>query len=131
MPDVTLDILAGDQSTLVQVDTLSRQLMSDIRALRAFSVRVATGPGPSGGKSPAVEHVGTLIVSGVFSATALRALREVIIAYVGRTKARAVTVRVGTTEVTLAGASSSDLSEIARQLSVIVENSQANVEKVN
>ncbi|OLB81125.1 MAG: hypothetical protein AUI14_04495 [Actinobacteria bacterium 13_2_20CM_2_71_6] len=125
MPEVTLDVIADDGSMPTQLDALARQLAFDIRALRMFSVQGVAAPTSSDGKSTTANQIGTLVVSGVFSATAIRALRDVIVAYLDRTKARAVTVRVGSTEVTLTGASASDLSEIARQLTSTVEGGPA------
>jgi hypothetical protein len=51
----------------------------------------------------------------------VRALRDVIVAYVDRTKVRGVKVRVGNAEVTLTGASASDLAKIIEQLPGIVD----------
>jgi hypothetical protein len=125
MPEVTLDVLGAEGSKRAQVDALAHQLASDIRALRTFTVRGAETTAPSDGKSPTAEGIGTLIVSGVFSATAIRALRDVIVAYLQRAAARAVTVRAGKTEVTLTAVSASDLSGIAQQLTTPVEGGPA------
>jgi hypothetical protein len=125
MSEVTLDVLAAQGSTPAQVDALARQLASDVRALRTFAVRGAETAAPADGKSPTAESIGTLVVSGIFSATAVRALRDVIVAYLQRAAARAVTVRVGKTEVTLTAVSASDLSAIAQQFTTPVEGGPA------
>lgn len=129
MSELVLDVLADDGYTLTQIDALTFQLMSEIRAMRTFAVRAAEDRPTANGKSGVGQQIGTLIVSGVFSAAAIRSLRDVLVAYIERTKARAVRVRVGEMEVTVTGASRSDLAEIARYFSASVERDGAETEK--
>jgi hypothetical protein len=117
---IVLDIEA-DGLTGTRADVLSRQLAADIRALRSLDVSRATEPPPDGSKSTGHE-IATLVVTGVFSAATVRALRDVIVAYIDRTKVRGVKVRVGKAEVTLTGASASDLAEIIEQLPGLVDD---------
>lgn len=116
---IVLDIEA-DGFTGARADMLSRQLAADIRALRTLEVTPVSVPPPDGSKSTGHE-IATLVVTGVFSAATVRALRDVIVAYVDRTKVRGVKVRVGNAEVTLTGASASDLAKIIEQLPGIVD----------
>jgi hypothetical protein len=109
-----LDVEA-DGVTGTRADALTRQLAADVRALHAFRVRTASATAPEGSKSTG-HDIATLVVTGVFSAATMQALRDVIVAYVERTKVRGVTVRVGPAEVTVTGASKADLSKIVEQL---------------
>ncbi len=116
---IVLDIEA-DGLTGARADVLSRQLAADIRTLRTLEVAPVTGPSPDGSKSTGYE-IATLVVTGAFSAATVRALRDVIVAYIDRTKVRGVKVRVGKAEVTLTGASASDLAELIEQLPGLVD----------
>lgn len=129
MSELVLHVLAADGSTTTQADTLTLQLMSDIRAIRSFAVRSALDTPTDSGKSGTAQQIGTLIVSGLFSAATIRALRDVLIAYIDRTKARGVQIRTGDTEVTITGASRADLSDIARQLGAAQDGDEAETKK--
>ncbi len=103
-----------------RLDELGRQLARDLRAVGHLAVDPVRAEASPTAKSPVTDEIGYWIVSGLFSTTTVRAVRDVIVAYLERTRARAVRVRVGEREVTLEGASTSDLTAVTQLLTTLV-----------
>lgn len=92
-------------------DQLARQTGSLYRDLRALGVlRVARKPAaaPAGSMAGAAQEIGVLVVSGAFSAAALKAVSNVLVAYVQRSKARGVEWRIGEESGTYTALSAKD-----------------------
>ncbi|WP_143728618.1 hypothetical protein [Micromonospora cremea] len=104
--------------TAERLDTLTQGFAEDLRALPRVRVAPATGPTPGRGKSPEAWELGMLVVGGLFSATTMRAIVQIAIAYTERTKARSITVRSGETELVITGSTRIDdpllIAELAR-----------------
>jgi hypothetical protein len=73
-----------------QVERQARSLYRDLRTLGLFNVERRQAPAPAGSMASAGYEIGTLVVSGAFSAAALKAMSNVLVAYVQRSKARSV-----------------------------------------
>jgi hypothetical protein len=124
--ELTVQVIGDESADAARLDELGRQLAGDLRAAGPLSVRpLMPQPPPPGSKSGVAEQIGYLVVSGLLSATTIRAIRDVIVAYLARTRARAVRIKVGDREVTLDGASAADLSAVTRQLTSLVEDDLA------
>lgn len=113
----------GDETTDAErLDGLRRKLAGELGAAGPLAVRpVTAGPVPPGSTAGVAEQIGYLVVSGLLSATTIGAIRDVVVAFLARTEARAVRIKVGDREVTLDGASAADLSAVTRQLTELVE----------
>ncbi|WP_030607872.1 hypothetical protein [Streptomyces sclerotialus] len=67
-----------------------RTLYRDLRTLGLFHVERKQAPAPAGSMASAGYEIGALLVSGAFSAAALKAMSNVLVAYLQRSKARSV-----------------------------------------
>jgi hypothetical protein len=112
--------LAGDGTDPVRLDGLARQLGEDLRRAGPLRVHPATVPAEPGTKSPTLQQAGALLVSGVFSAVTVRAVRDVVLAFVDRAKLRSVHIKVGDNEVTVTGASKAELAALTARLDEIL-----------
>lgn len=117
-----MQVIGDDNTAAGRLDELSRQLAADLRAAAPLAVRPLAMAPPQSAKSGAAEQIGYLVVSGLLSASTIGAIRDVIVAYLARTRARAVRIRRGDREVTLDGASAADLSAVTKQLARLLED---------
>jgi hypothetical protein len=123
--ELTVQVIGDESAGAELLDELG-QLAQDLRAAGPFAVRPPTVmPQMPGGAAGTAEQIGYLVVSGLLSATVIGAIRDVIVAYLARTRARAVRIKVGDREVTLDGASAADLSAVTKQLTRLVEDDVA------
>jgi hypothetical protein len=99
-----------------RLDESTGRLATDLRRIDGVVVAPLTGPAPGGGKSDVVHQVGGLLVSGLLSAAGLKAIGDVVVAYLGRSGARKITVRHGDREITVTGASAADVAAVVDDL---------------
>ena len=99
-----------------RLDEATGRLAADLRRVDGVAVAPLTGPAPGGGKSDVVHQVGGLLVSGLLSAAGLKAIGDILVAYLGRSGARKITVRKGDREITVAGVSAADVADVVRDL---------------
>ncbi|MEV1024773.1 hypothetical protein [Streptomyces sp. NPDC050264] len=90
MHELELRVDIGDDAPADQLDRQVRALFQDLRRLGALRVERGTRPAPAGSMAGAGHDIAVLVLSGVFSAATLKAVGNVVIAYVNRSKARAV-----------------------------------------
>jgi hypothetical protein len=88
--ELVLRIDAGVAMSDEQVERRVRSLQRDLRTLGLFHLERKQTPAPAGAMASAGYEIGTLVVSGAFSAAALKAMSNVIVAYIQRSKARSV-----------------------------------------
>jgi Effector Associated Constant Component 1 len=88
--ELELRIDAGDDAGAEQVDRLVRGLRRDLRALGMVRVEHKAAVAPDGAMAGVAQELGVLVASGVFTTTTVRAVSNVVVAYVQRSKARAV-----------------------------------------
>ncbi|MEU4336047.1 hypothetical protein AB0F59_15720 [Micromonospora lupini] len=103
--------------TAERLDALTQGFAEDLRALPRVRVTPATRPADGPGKSPEAWELGMLVVGGLFSASTMRAIVQIAIAYTERTRARSITVRGSEIEVVITGSTRIDdplLVELAR-----------------
>jgi hypothetical protein len=108
VPEVSLLIEPSIALPADRVDALAAGLADDLRSVRGFQVAHAQSPAGGHGKSQQAWELGMLIVGGVFSATTMRALAQIAIAYADRVKARSITLRSGGNELVITGANRVD-----------------------
>ncbi|MBE1489639.1 hypothetical protein [Plantactinospora soyae] len=121
MQQILVQVTADDATDPRRLERLTTQLAQDLRAIREISVRPAVAPPQQGAKSATISQVGSLVVSGLLSAAGLNALRDIIVAYLQRSSARSITLRVGEREVILTGgAGAKDLAAVSKQLQALV-----------
>ncbi|MGK5740286.1 hypothetical protein [Micromonospora sp. URMC 103] len=102
-----------------RVDALSAGLADDLRTVRGLRVAHAERPAKGHGKSPQAWELGMLVVGGLFSATTMRAVAQIAIAYADRVKARSIRLRSGDNELVITGATRVDaqlVEQVARLL---------------
>ncbi|GAA2327872.1 hypothetical protein OKJ48_06225 [Streptomyces kunmingensis] len=90
MHELELRVDIGDGAPADQLDRQVRALFQDLRRLGVLRVERRTQPPPAGSMAGAGHDLAVLVLSGAFSAAALKAVSNVVIAYVNRSKARAV-----------------------------------------
>jgi hypothetical protein len=99
-----------------RLDGLTRDLAADLRSLSRVRVDAADATPPPDSKSGTAASLGTLVLSGVFSATTARYLATTIVAWFRRSEAREVSVEVGDRHVTLRGLSGKDQHAVVEAL---------------
>ncbi|QDY80992.1 hypothetical protein FQU76_12900 [Streptomyces qinzhouensis] len=87
---MVLRVDAGDEASAEQVERQVKALYKDLRAFGRYNVARKEKPAPEGSMASAGYEIGALVVSGVLSAAGLKALGNVLVAYVQRSKARSV-----------------------------------------
>lgn len=125
MTQFLVQVVVGDSTDPRRLDDLTGRLARDLRAIRELSVRPEVTPSLPGSKSATLGQIGTLAVSGLLSAAGLGALRDIIVAYLQRSGARAVTVRAGDREVVLTGISAADLSAVTSELRTLMRDADS------
>ncbi|MEU7283529.1 hypothetical protein AB0A69_32885 [Streptomyces sp. NPDC045431] len=90
MYEMELRVDAGPSASAEQIDRQVTSLHRDLRALGHFQVRRKPAPAPGGSMASAGYELGVLVISGAFSAAAVKAVSNVLVAYVQRSKARSV-----------------------------------------
>ncbi|WP_405143892.1 hypothetical protein OG589_39980 [Sphaerisporangium sp. NBC_01403] len=90
MDEMRLQVDAGPGCTAEQLDRMVGSLYKDLRVLGLFNVKREQAPPPTGAMAGAGYQLGTLVLSGIFSAATMGALGKVLTAYVDRAKARSV-----------------------------------------
>lgn len=85
-----LRIDSGPGATAEQTDRQVRSLYKDLRTLGLLRVERGTAAAPEKSMAGVGHDLGVLVVSGAFSAAALKALSNVVVAFVQRSKARSV-----------------------------------------
>ena len=124
MPAVQLDVtVVNTRWDARQLDESTMQLMRDLRQVAGIAVRPLSGSAIGTGKSGTVQEIGTLAVSGLLSAAGLKAISDVIVAYLQRSGARQITVRNGEHEITVTGASAADVSSVVRDIEKLAQRS--------
>ena len=117
---LAVQVIGDEHADPGRLDELGRQLARDLRAVGRLAVDPVRAEPSRMAKSAVTDEIGYWIVSGLFSAATVRAVRDVIVAYLERTRARAVRVRVGEREVTIEGASATDLTAVTQLLTTLV-----------
>ncbi|MFD9002415.1 hypothetical protein ACFV0T_15795 [Streptomyces sp. NPDC059582] len=90
MHELVLRVDAGPMASDEQVERQIRSLYRDLHTLGLFNVERKQAPAPAGSMASAGYEIGALVVSGAFSAAALKAMSNVLVAYIQRAKARSV-----------------------------------------
>ncbi|MET9497224.1 hypothetical protein [Streptomyces sp. NPDC006552] len=90
MHELELRVDGGAEATPDQLDRHVRALFQDLRRLGALRVERRTRSAPAGSMAGAGHDLAVLVLSGVFSAAGLKAVSDVVVAYVNRSKARSV-----------------------------------------
>jgi hypothetical protein len=88
--ELVLRVDAGPTASDEQVERQARGLYQDLRTLGLFNVERKQAPAPVGSMASAGYEIGALVVSGAFSAATLKAMSNVLVAYIQRSKARSV-----------------------------------------
>ncbi|WP_326837317.1 hypothetical protein VSH64_20885 [Amycolatopsis rhabdoformis] len=113
MGEGTVDLLVridGDGASRTTLDRLSTILAGDLRAARVGRVDRATTAADHGTKSGVLPVLGDLTVNGV-AVTAATVLYKTLTAFLDRSKARSVTVKLGDTEVVVNAATKSEVAD--------------------
>lgn len=110
--DVVLSI-DGAGASPQALDRLTTLLVGDLRAARVGRVERCSAPAAQGSKSGLVPLVGELTVSGMASA-AVWLLYKTLTAFLERSKAHSITVKLGATEVKVTAASKGEIAEVLK-----------------
>ncbi|MFK4104787.1 hypothetical protein ACI2L1_32900 [Streptomyces sp. NPDC019531] len=106
---ITVAIEAADGDA-EETDALTRELQEELLLLDAAEsvVRPEVGSAPPGSKSGTVTALGALLVTGVFSRTALTAFVSLVGEWRQRAQARRVELTVGEDSLVVEGVSAKD-----------------------
>lgn len=85
-----LRIDAGPEAAADQIDRQVRSLYRDLRTLGVLRVERKTAAAPDASMAGVGYDLAVLVLSGAFSAAALKAVSNVVVAFVQRSKARSV-----------------------------------------
>ncbi|PWU49655.1 hypothetical protein DLJ46_09035 [Micromonospora globispora] len=119
MPELSLLIEPQTALPAGRIDELTAGLADDLRTVRGLRVAHAQSPAVDHGKSQQAWELGMLVVGGLFSATTMRALAQIAVAYADRIKARSIRLRNGDREFVITGETRLDprvLQELAQLL---------------
>ncbi|RKF26489.1 hypothetical protein [Micromonospora globbae] len=122
MSELTLLVEPSPALTAERVDGLASGLADDLRTVRGLRVAHAQRPADGHGKSPQAWELGMLVVGGLFSATTMRAIAQIAIAYADRVKARSIRLRSGDNELVVTGATRVD-AQLVDQLAQLLGQS--------
>ncbi|MEU6368006.1 hypothetical protein ABZ876_20235 [Streptomyces sp. NPDC046931] len=89
-PRLELRIDSGPQATAEQTDRQVRRLHSDLKTLGVLRVARGTVPPPAGSMAGPGHDLAVLVLSGAFSAATVKAVSNVVVAFLQRSKARSV-----------------------------------------
>ncbi|MGH8794283.1 MAG: hypothetical protein ACRDXX_16750 [Stackebrandtia sp.] len=123
----TVEVAPLSGQSLVQLDRRCRRLAEELRVapgLRAAPVAAT----PPGDKSGLAQEIGVLLVSGLFSAAAVKAAADVIVAFVHRGSAASVTVRRGDREIIVDGGSVADVAAEVKRLEHLLSDDAGEAE---
>jgi hypothetical protein len=125
MRPVRIDVLVDSRADARRRDESARLLARDlghVPGLVADPMR--TDAVDDGSKAGVVEHAGELVLSGLLSVAGLKALSEVVVAFVSRDAARSITLRRGKQEITITGASARDVGDVVAKLDELLPPEQ-------
>ncbi|MPZ85273.1 MAG: hypothetical protein GEV28_34760 [Actinophytocola sp.] len=108
--DIVMSIDGADASPQA-LDRLTTLLIGDLRTARVGRVDRRSAPAGQGSKSGLVPLVGELTVSGMASA-AVWLLYKTLTAFLDRSKARSITVKVGAAEIEVTAASKDEIAKV-------------------
>lgn len=125
MPDdLIIELTPSEGLSASRFDRECAELAEDLRRVRGVLVnQPETAPTP-GMKSGMLQQIGTLVVSGLLSAAALKAVSDILVAPLHRSTAGTVTVRRGGAEVSLSGLHSKDVAAEAAKLVEALEEGE-------
>lgn len=119
MSEVAVAIEPHTPVAAERLDDLAAGLADDLRVVRGLRIGHAGSTAVGPGKSPQAWELGMLIVGGVFSATTMRAVAQIAIAYADRIKARSIRLRSGDIEIVITGTTRIDDPILVAQLANI------------
>ncbi|MGR6317676.1 hypothetical protein Q2K19_04520 [Micromonospora soli] len=123
MSELSLLIEPSTALPAERVDGLTAGLADDLRTVRGLRVAHAQSPAAGHGKSAQAWELGMLVVGGLFSASTMRALAQVAVAYADRVKARSIRIRNGDREVVVTGDTRLDPAVLDRLAQLLDEPS--------
>jgi hypothetical protein len=103
-----------------RLDALAAGLAEDLRTVRGLRIGNAGSTAVGPGKSPQAWDLGTLILSGVFSAATIGAVAQVLVAYINRSAARSIRLRRGEDEIEIVGSTRLDDPAVIAQLAQLL-----------
>ncbi|RGC69666.1 hypothetical protein C5N14_04500 [Micromonospora sp. MW-13] len=108
MSELSLLVEPAAAVSAERVDELAHGLAEDLRTVRGLRVAHAQSPVTTHGKSQQAWELGMLVVGGVFSATTMRTIALIAVAYADRAKARSIRLRRGDGELVISGSTKVD-----------------------
>ncbi|MFH8401059.1 hypothetical protein ACH4E9_26970 [Streptomyces anulatus] len=112
MYELVLRVNVGSTASAEQVDRQVSSLHRDLKAMGLFRVERKQAPAPEGSMASAGYELGALVVTGAFSAAALKAVSNVLVAFVQRSKARSLEWEFGGDKGTFQALSAKDQSRL-------------------
>jgi hypothetical protein len=126
MPELVLVVEPEQPIGGERLDALAQGLGDDLRMVPRLQVAPVAATDPvSGTKSAQAWELGMLAVGGLFSATTMRAIAQIAIAYAERTRARSIRIRRGDTELVITGSTRIDDPTLVAGLARLIETSRA------
>lgn len=122
-----LRIDSGPGATAEQTDRQVRSLYGDLRTLGLLRVERGTVAAPEKSMAGVGHDLAVLVVSGAFSAAALKAVSNVVVAFVQRSKARSVEWEIDGHKGTFDALSAKDQQALVQAVTARIEAGTAAV----
>lgn len=113
--DLIVRVDAGENESSTGVDRRCRELTLELHQVAGVSVGPVRIDGEPGTKAGLTEVIGLIAVSGASAAT-IKAVTNVLIAYINRSTASSITIRREDKEVIIEGSPTRSAEELAKQL---------------
>nr|WP_146218315.1 hypothetical protein [Micromonospora acroterricola] len=124
MPELVLVVEPEQPIGGERLDALTQGLGDDLRTMARLQVTSVAAADPGhGSKSVQAWELGMLAVGGLFSATTMRAIAQIAIAYAERTRTRSIRIRRGDTELVITGSTRIDDPTLVAGLARLIETS--------
>ncbi|HEY8371256.1 MAG TPA: hypothetical protein VIL00_00795 [Pseudonocardiaceae bacterium] len=110
---ITLHLTGGTPEELDQQTAALREellLLPDLYRVE----HVTTGRTSEGAKSGLAQHIGTLAVNGILSAATLKAVTDIVLAWINRQTTRSATLEKDGNKLVVEGVSKADLAALVQ-----------------
>lgn len=105
----------GPRIAAEELDTLTRRLRDDLLAVGVPSVDLSAVAPPERAKSGISHEIGVLVASGVFSASMIKAIGNVVASWIHSTGARSVLIELDGDQIEISGATKAHVDAFVEQ----------------
>ncbi|WP_157577175.1 hypothetical protein [Saccharomonospora iraqiensis] len=114
MTAVRIAVNGAEDSDDEEIDRWTGALYGDLATLDIHSIDRVGAEAPAGAKAGIADVVGVLVATGVLSATTVKAIADVVSAFVQRSAARSVSMELGDHRIEITGAGRAEVEAVVR-----------------